>query len=101
MIYFVKSKLYGLNVESRLLAAVASFLSCRSDVVPFKFLGISVGANPRRRETWKPVVEAMTKRLNSWNSRQLSYGGRITLINLVLAVCRFIFSLFSGSLVVL
>ncbi|MCI19814.1 LINE-1 reverse transcriptase like, partial [Trifolium medium] len=32
-----------------------------SDVIPFKFLGIPVGANPRRRETWKLVVEAMTK----------------------------------------
>jgi hypothetical protein len=53
--------------------------------VPFKFLGIPVGANPRRRDTWNPVVEAMTKRLNSWNSRYLSIGGRITLINSVLS----------------
>jgi hypothetical protein len=30
------------------------------------------------------VVDAMTKRLNSWSSRLLSYGGRITLINSVL-----------------
>jgi hypothetical protein len=63
----------------------SSFLSCQSDVAPFKFLGISVGANPRRRETWKPVVEAMTKRLTSWNIRHLSFGHRITLINSVLA----------------
>jgi hypothetical protein len=84
-INFVKSKLVGLNVEDRLLEAGSSFLSCLSDVVPFKFLGILVGANPRRSETWKPVVAAMTKRLNSWSSRHLSYGGRITLINSVLA----------------
>jgi hypothetical protein len=31
------------------------------------FLGVPVGANPRRRETWKPVVEALSKRLSSWN----------------------------------
>ncbi|MCI04766.1 RNA-directed DNA polymerase (Reverse transcriptase) [Trifolium medium] len=55
---------------------------------PFLFLivaeglaGIPVGANPRRAETWRPVVEAMSKRLSSWSSRHLSYGGRITLIN--------------------
>jgi hypothetical protein len=83
-INFVKSKLYGLNVDTSLLEAGSSFLSCRDEVVPFKFLGIPVGANPRRRDTWSPVVEAMTKRLTSWNSRQLSYGGRITLINSVL-----------------
>ncbi|GAU30605.1 hypothetical protein TSUD_62250 [Trifolium subterraneum] len=47
--------------------------------------GIPIGANPRRRETWKPVVDAMSKRLCSWNSHHLSYGGRITLINSVLS----------------
>ncbi|GAU25336.1 hypothetical protein TSUD_375990 [Trifolium subterraneum] len=58
----LKSKFYGLNVDSRLLEAASCFLSCRSEVIPFKFLGIPVGANPRRRETWKSVVDAMTKR---------------------------------------
>jgi hypothetical protein len=84
-INFVKSILIGLNVKTRFLEASASFLSCLSEVVPFKFLGIHVGANPRRQATWKPVVDAMTKRLNSWTSRLISYGGRITLINSVLA----------------
>ncbi|GAU23824.1 hypothetical protein TSUD_27340 [Trifolium subterraneum] len=84
-INFTKSKLCGLNVDDRFLAAGASFLSFRSDAIPFKFLGIPVGANPRRRETWRPVVEAMSKRLSSWSGRHLSYGGRITLINSVLA----------------
>ncbi|GAU42670.1 hypothetical protein TSUD_106440 [Trifolium subterraneum] len=74
-INFVKSKLYGLNVDSRLLEVGSAFLSCRSETIPFKFLGIPVGANPRRQETWKSMVDAMIKRLNSWISRQLSYGG--------------------------
>jgi hypothetical protein len=80
---FVKSKLIVLNVEARFLEASASFLSCIAEVDPFKFLGIPVGANPRRSTTWKPVVDAMTKRLNIWSNRHLSYGGRITLINSV------------------
>ncbi|PNX88001.1 ribonuclease H, partial [Trifolium pratense] len=84
-INFVKSKLHDINVGARLLEAVASFLACNTTTVPFKFLGIPVGANPRRRETWKPVVEAMTKHLNSWHSRHFSFGGSITLINFVLA----------------
>ncbi|PNX79709.1 ribonuclease H [Trifolium pratense] len=29
---------------------------------------IPVGANPRRRETWRPIVDAMTKRLSSWSA---------------------------------
>jgi hypothetical protein len=39
-ITFVKSKLYGLNVGDRFLEAGSSLLSCRSNVVSFKFLGI-------------------------------------------------------------
>jgi hypothetical protein len=84
-INFVKSKLYGINVDTNFLEAGSSFLNCRADTLPFKFLGIPVGSNPRRRETWKPVVEAMSKKLSTWTSRHLSMGGRITLINSVLA----------------
>ncbi|PNX55263.1 hypothetical protein L195_g048890, partial [Trifolium pratense] len=39
--------------------AGSSFLSCCSESIPSKFLGIPVGANPRQRETWRPVVDAM------------------------------------------
>ncbi|GAU43586.1 hypothetical protein TSUD_27880 [Trifolium subterraneum] len=84
-ISFVKSKLYGLNVDTRLLVPGSIFLSCSAETIPFKFLGIPVGANPRRQETWKPVVEAMTNHLSLWKSRHLSFGGRVTLINLVLS----------------
>ncbi|GAU22230.1 hypothetical protein TSUD_227660 [Trifolium subterraneum] len=80
-INFVKSQIYGINVDDRVLAADSTFLSCKIGSIPFKFLGIPVGPNPRRRETWKPVVEAMNKRLNTWNSRHLSFGGCLTLIN--------------------
>jgi hypothetical protein len=101
-INFVKSKLYGLNIENRFLEAGASFLSCLSDVVPFKFLGIPVGANPRRRTTWQPVIDTMSKRLNLWSSRHLSYGGRITLINSVLAsIPLYFFSFFKAPCCVL
>ncbi|PNX80406.1 cysteine-rich receptor-like protein kinase, partial [Trifolium pratense] len=101
-INFTKSKLYALNVDDRFLAAGSAFLSCRSDVIPFKFLGIPVGANPRRRETWRPVVEAMSKRLSSWCGRHLSYGGRITLINSVLAsLPLYFFSFFKAPVCVL
>jgi hypothetical protein len=84
-INFIKSKLYGVNVVPSFLEVGSAFLSCRSDTLPFKFLGIPVGANPRRRATWKSIVEKMEKRLSSWSSHHLSYGGRVTLINSVLS----------------
>ncbi|GAU51623.1 hypothetical protein TSUD_414500 [Trifolium subterraneum] len=84
-INFVKSKMYGINVEANFLEAAASFLSCSVDSIPFKFLGIPVGANPRRQETWQPIIDSLTKRLSSWTGRNLSIGGRVTLINSVLS----------------
>ncbi|PNX79011.1 ribonuclease H, partial [Trifolium pratense] len=84
-INFVKSKLYGINVEESFLEATSNFLLCRAESIPFKFLGLPVGANPRRLETWKPVVESMMRRLSGWNGRHLSIGGRVMLINSVLS----------------
>ncbi|WJX38360.1 hypothetical protein P8452_26031 [Trifolium repens] len=82
---FSKSKLYGINVESGLLSVAAKFLNCLLGSMPFMYLGLPVGANPRKEETWKPVVESLKNRLFSWQNRYISFGGRVTLINSVLA----------------
>ncbi|GAU35431.1 hypothetical protein TSUD_375210 [Trifolium subterraneum] len=50
-INFVKSKLYGINMETNILEAAATYLDCSHDSIPFNFLGIPVGANPRRQAT--------------------------------------------------
>ncbi|GAU25209.1 hypothetical protein TSUD_151090 [Trifolium subterraneum] len=41
------------------------------------FEEIPVGANPRRKATWQPIVESMRKRLSGWKCRHLSIGGRV------------------------
>ena len=82
---FYKSKLYGINLEDHFLNAASAFISCSVDKFPFRFLGLPVGANLRRCDTWKPVVDAMKKKLSSWNGRSLFIGGRVTLINSVLS----------------
>jgi hypothetical protein len=82
---FYKSKLYGINLEDNFMSAASSFLHCGVDSIPFRFLGIPVGANPRRKATWYPVLESMKNRLSAWNGRHLSIGGRVTLINSVLS----------------
>jgi hypothetical protein len=52
--------------------------------IPFSYLGLLVGANPRRASTWDPVVDRLRKRLRSWGNRYVSLGGRTVLINSVL-----------------
>lgn len=36
-------------------------LKCTQMLVPFKYLGIKVGGNPRKREFWKEVVDKVKK----------------------------------------
>lgn len=40
------------------LRGISHFLACNVGAVPFKFLGVPIGANPRRTNTWlKDVVD--------------------------------------------
>ncbi|GAU18465.1 hypothetical protein TSUD_366480 [Trifolium subterraneum] len=82
---FHKSKLYGINIDEHFLSASSAFLHCEVESIPFRFLGIPVGSNPRRRATWSPIVDSMKRRLCAWNGRNLSIGGRVTLLNSVLS----------------
>ncbi|GAU23839.1 hypothetical protein TSUD_380010 [Trifolium subterraneum] len=60
---FYKSKLYGINLIDSFLRASSSFLHCGVESIPFRFLGIPVGANPRRKATWSPILDSMKKDL--------------------------------------
>lgn len=82
---FIKSKLIGINVPDNFMEQASVFLHCRAESIPFNFLGLPVGANPRRKGTWNPVLQKFRSRLASWKGRNLSIGGRVTLINSVLS----------------
>jgi hypothetical protein len=82
---FSKSRLIGVNVPTNFLERAASFLHCKIGSLPFVYLGLPVGANPRRVATWEPVVKTIEKRLFSWRNQYISLGGRVILINLVLS----------------
>lgn len=82
-----KSSLIGINyhrLDMRFLQEVADVLNCKVGSCPFNYLGLPIGANSRKSATWKPVLETLSRRLQSWEFRFLSIGGRVSLINLVL-----------------
>ncbi|PNY10571.1 cysteine-rich receptor-like protein kinase [Trifolium pratense] len=92
-----ESKLYGWNLEEKFLEAASNFLYCNVDRAPFHFLGLPVGANPWRSETWKPVINEFKKKPATWKGRNLSIGGRVVLINSVLSSLPvFVFSFFKA-----
>jgi hypothetical protein len=82
---FWKSCLVGINIPNDFLQMASGFLNCRVGQVPFMYLGLPVGANPRLSSTWVPMVETLKKRLGSWGNKYVSLGGRIVLINAVLS----------------
>jgi hypothetical protein len=82
---FAKSRLMGVNIEDSFMSIAAKFLNCKLGKLPFTYLGLPVCANPRREATWEPMIEVLNKRLNSWKNRFVSLGGRVILINSVLA----------------
>lgn len=47
-INLAKTKLYAVGCDQIYLDVVASFLGCKIDKFPFKFLGFLVGGNQRR-----------------------------------------------------
>lgn len=99
---FHKSKLIGINVSEVFLGYASTFLHCRTETTPFKFLGIPVGVNPRCGSTWRPVIDLLHNRLASWKGRNLSIGGQVALIKSVLnSTPLYFFSFYKAPKVVL
>lgn len=66
------------------MAMACNFLNCSEGCIPFKYLGLPVGANPNSLSTWEPLVESISGKLNLWGHKYISFGGRIVLLNSVL-----------------
>jgi len=81
---FHKSSLVGLNVENSNLRCYSNLLNCGQMGYPFKYLGLEVGGNPRKKTFWKPVLEKLKARLSVWKGRFLSLAGRTCVIKFVL-----------------
>ncbi|KAJ0599393.1 putative RNA-directed DNA polymerase [Helianthus annuus] len=97
-INLAKSKVFGVGVNDTQLQNLASILKCQVGSLPFKHLGLQIGANMHLVKHWKPGVDTFKNRLLVWKSNTLSYGGRITLIKSVLnSLPTRYFSLFKAS----
>jgi len=53
---FQKSKLGGICVDELIVKRFASLLNCRVMDIPFVYLGISIWTNPRKVDTWHPII---------------------------------------------
>jgi len=69
---FHKSLLVGINIADSWLTEAASILHCKVGKVPFLYLGLSIGGDPRKLAFWDPVLNTIKSRLMGWQSRFLS-----------------------------
>ena len=81
---FNKSMLVGVNNPNSWLGEATSVLSCKMGKVPFLYLGLPIGDNPRRLSFWDPIVNHIKSRLSYWNNRFLSFGSLLVLFKYVL-----------------
>ncbi|XP_038704713.1 uncharacterized protein LOC120000656 [Tripterygium wilfordii] len=82
---FSKSSLIGIGLDRQWTENMAAKHQCRAEALPVKYLGIPLGANFKLAKTWKPVVDNFQKSLAKWKGRQLSIGGRLTLVKAALS----------------
>jgi len=82
---FHKSMLYGVNVAGSWLHEAASVLHCKHGRLPFLYLGLPIGGDPRKLAFWYPLVDRIKRRLSDWKSRNLSMGGRLILLKSVMS----------------
>ena len=94
-INFAKSRFGAVGATKQWILNAATYLNCRVLSVPFSYLGIPIGANPRHSETWDSIVKKCERKLSKWKQKYLSLGGRVTLIKSVLnSISIFFFSFF-------
>ena len=82
---YSKSQLVGVNVPASWLSEAAMVLNCKIRTIPFVYLGLPIGGNARRVAFWEPLLYQLKSRLSSWNSKHLSFGGRLVLLKFVLS----------------
>ncbi|KAH1193918.1 putative ribonuclease H protein [Glycine max] len=83
-INFAKSQFGAIGQPEEWCSLAADYLHCGPLQLPFIYLGMPIGVNPRRKVVWEPIIRNFEAKLNKWNHRSISMAGRITLINAVL-----------------
>jgi len=82
---FHKSMLFGINVAGSWLHEAAVVMNCKHGYLPFLYLGLPIGGDPRKLQFWNPLVERIKSRLSGWKSKNLSLGGQLILLKSVLS----------------
>lgn len=79
-----KSHFVPIALPQNLIEVVKRILSSQCAQLPIKYLGLPLAVRKPTKAEFQLLIEAVQKRLATWQSAFLSYGGRLTLVKAVL-----------------
>jgi len=74
-INFAKSRFGAFGISDQWKHDAAKYLNRSCLTLPFVYLGIPIGANPRRRQMWNTIIHKCERKLAKWKQRHISWGG--------------------------
>ncbi len=60
-------------------------MECKTGSLPIKYLGLPLSRGRIRREDWRGIINKIESRIEGWQAKLLSQGGRLALVNSVLS----------------
>src|ERR1044072_805767 len=70
----------GVSVDFHIIKQFIVVLNCTSLKIPFIYLGISIGGNPRQKRLWDAIIAKIRIKWSYWDQSPLSFGRMIRLI---------------------
>lgn len=79
-----KSVIYYGGLSENIKQQILSITKMREGSLPVRYLGVPLHHKALTATNYRPLVQKLKLSINNWTGRQLSYAGRLTLVNSVL-----------------
>ncbi|XP_074288799.1 uncharacterized protein LOC141613955 [Silene latifolia] len=79
-----KTNIYFAGVRTDVKSLIIGDTGYVEDTFPFKYLGIPLHSSRLTRDLLQPLLAKITSKLGHWTSLQLSYAGKVNLLNSVI-----------------
>ncbi|XP_016206444.1 uncharacterized protein LOC107646803 [Arachis ipaensis] len=83
-INFEKSTIIPINYDEQMTHSLKVAMRCSVGSLFISYLGIPLGANPKRISTWKSLINKIEKKLSSW--KDVKGGGEEDNFNAILVL---------------